>query len=161
MTTDVSTRIINSSFSPAALSRGNVDIAGLLANAHHKLGSHFIATENWSDAETHLIRSSELLESLVVSSPVHSPFQIELAQVRSDLSDFFRGRDQPQRSREVLELAIKEYSAFRETRTRLRPPVSLLIDLYDQLAQVLTQLGMSRQATEAATTAAELRESKK
>jgi len=135
------------------------EFAVLAANSHHQLGSHFLATQAWSDSQQHLTQSASLLERLVASSPTNPLFQVSLARARWELADSLRRQGSLQPSRQVLEEAIKDYDSFRNSQAGQRTSLGLLVGLHRQLARTLDQLGEKRLADEATRTADRLRPS--
>jgi tetratricopeptide (TPR) repeat protein len=129
-----------------------------LANVHQKLGVHFLAAKQWRDAQGHLTRAADELELLVTSSPTNPLFQTSLARVRWELADSLQRQGSLAPSRELLEKAIAQYGAFRNSEAGRRTSVGWLVGLYRQLARVLEQLGEKQLATEASQTADRLRD---
>lgn len=134
------------------------EYAILLANVHQKLGSHFMASKQWGEAQDHLATTANILEPLVRSSPINPLFQISLARVRWELADSLQRQDALRPARELLEQAIVQYSEFRDSEAGRRASTGLLVGLYRQLARTLEQLGEEQLASEASRTADRLRD---
>ncbi|MBT6494947.1 MAG: protein kinase [Planctomycetaceae bacterium] len=137
------------------------EYAVLLANSHQKLGSHYIAMKQWNDAAPHLINAASVFDSLATASPSNPLLQVKLARVRWELGEGYRRQGDLQKSRELLETAINEYSKFRESKAGRKASIGLLVGLYRQLARTLDQLGERDLATEASQTADQLRRSQR
>ena len=135
------------------------EFAVLLANSHHTLGSHFIATKAWTDAGRHLTIAAGLFESLLVSAPANPLLQVSLARVRWELAESLSRQGSPAQARELLDKAIREYASFRASEAGRRTSPGLLVGLYRQLARTLEQLGEKQAAAEASRTADRLRDS--
>jgi tetratricopeptide (TPR) repeat protein len=135
------------------------EYAILQANVHQKLGAHFLAAKQWSAAQDHQTKASDELELLVASSPTNPLFQSSLARVRWELADSLQRQGSFAPARQLLEKAIAQYGAFRNSEPRRRASIGLLVGLHRELARVLEQLGEKQLATEASRTADRLRDS--
>jgi len=134
------------------------EYAILQANVRQKLGTHFLAAKQWTDAQDHLMRAAEELERLVVSFPANPLLQTSLARVRWELADSLQRQGTLTSSRELLEKAIAEYRAFRGSEAGRRASAGMLAGLYRELARVLEQLGEKQLSMEASETADRIRE---
>jgi tetratricopeptide (TPR) repeat protein len=131
----------------------------LLSDVQQKLGVHFLAARQWDDAHDHLTRAADELELLVASSPTNPLFQTSLARVRWELADSLQHQGSFAPARQLLEKAIAQYGAFRESEAGRRTSVGLLVGLHRELARVLEQLGEKQLASDASRTADRLRDS--
>lgn len=118
-----------------------------------------MAARAWSDAATHLSQSTELLESVVASSPTNPLFQVSLARARWALAESMRRDASLRQSRDVLDKAIADYCSFRDSEAGRRTSLGLLVGLHRQLARTLHELGEDDLAAQAIRTADQLRES--
>jgi hypothetical protein len=111
----------------------------------------------WSESEEQLTEAEHLLDPLVGSAPENPLFQVSRARVRWELADSLRRQGSLQHSREVLEIAIRDYETFRDSDAGRRSSPGLLVGLYRQLARTLEQLGEKELADQASDTADRLR----
>jgi len=135
------------------------EFAVLAANTHQKLGAHLAAAKEWGESEEHLTKAAGLLEQLVASVPKNPLLHASLARVRWELADVVRRQGSSERAREILERAISEYQAFRNSDTGRRSSPGLLVGLFRQLARTLEQLGEQDLADDATRSADRLRDS--
>jgi tetratricopeptide (TPR) repeat protein len=135
------------------------EYALLQANVHQRLGTHFLAARQWSDAQDHLTRAANELGLLVASSPANPLFQTSLARARWELADSLQRQGSLAPSRELLEKAIAQYGEFRNSESGRRASIGLFVGLHRELARVLEQLGEKQLASEASRTADRLRDS--
>ncbi len=134
------------------------EYAVLLANIHQKLGSHFLVAKQSNLARDHLTRATGVLEPLTKSFPTNPLFQTSLARARWELADAWQRQNQLEPAREILELAIAEYEAFRDSDTSRRVSAGRWVGLYRQLSRVLEQLGETEQAADIMQAADRLRD---
>jgi len=134
------------------------EYAILQANLHEKLGTHFLAAKQWTDARHHLTRAVDALALLATSHPANPLFQTSLARVRWKLADSLQRQGSLAAARELLEGAIAEYTRFRGSEAGQRVSVGLLVGLHRELARVLEQLGEKQLASETSQTADRLRD---
>ena len=105
-----------------------------------------------------LTRTTRVLEPLTKSFPTNSLIQTSLARARWELADALQRQNQWDPAREMLELAIAEYEAFRDSDTSRRVSAGRWVGLHRQLARVLEQLGETEQAAEVMQAADRLRD---
>ncbi len=134
-----------------------LEYAILQANVHQRLGLHFLAIRQWSEAQDQLTRAAGVLEVVVASSPANPLLQTTLARVRWELADSLQRQGSLLTARDLLEKAIAQYDEFRNSEPGRRASIGLLVGLYRELARVQEQLGERLSASEASQTADRLR----
>jgi tetratricopeptide (TPR) repeat protein len=134
-----------------------LEYAILQANVHQRLGLHFLAIRQWSEAQDQLTRAAGVLEVVVASSPANPLLQTTLARVRWELADSLQRQGSLVTARDLLEKAIAQYDEFRNSEPGRRASIGLLVGLYRELARVQEQLGERLSASEASQTADRLR----
>lgn len=105
-----------------------------------------------------LTKTTRVLEPLTKSFPTNPLFQTYLARARWEWADALQRQNLLEPAREVLELAIAEYEAYRDSDSSRRVGAGRWVGLHRQLARVLEQLGETEQAAEVMQAADRLRD---